>query len=214
MQGLNPPLKKILNNNPTAKITSFTICRHEIDKIKMRLVKAFVDTKDTKIYYHLYLLVHLDNGKTFQFEKNPSINIRKKNEKAKQVIEISTIPQPITMLELLEKTKEIMGNKYLGYQGHNNNCQLFVLSLVQAAGVLTEQHRAFIKQETTDLFHGKPLLRKFSSLIIASIQSKGGNLIDDKPKKNSWIKHVQEYSIKHNVPYREAMKKAAATYKK
>lgn len=31
---------------------------------------------------------------------------------------------------------------------------------------------------------------------------------------SSWINHVKEYSKKHNVSYKEALKKAGSTYKK
>lgn len=31
---------------------------------------------------------------------------------------------------------------------------------------------------------------------------------------SSWINHVKEYSKKHNISYKEALKKAGSTYKK
>ena len=31
---------------------------------------------------------------------------------------------------------------------------------------------------------------------------------------SAWITHVQEYSKEHNIPYKEALKKASSTYKK
>ena len=33
-------------------------------------------------------------------------------------------------------------------------------------------------------------------------------------KVNKWIAHVKKYAKKNKIPYREALKKAKATYKK
>ena len=218
MNGLLPAVNKILRNNPAANITSMTICRKPISPMTMKLVESLGNTNKTKIYYHLFLLIHLDNGKTFQTEKNPLINLRKKNVKTKQRIEISALPEGMTMIQLLEKSKQLLGNKFLPYHASNNNCQTYILSLVKASGALNAQHQQFIQQETTDLFHGKPLVRKFSNAIISAYsKAKGGDIEAASKSKNvnPWLKFVKELREKYpNLSYKEVLIKAKGDYKK
>jgi hypothetical protein len=47
-----------------------------------------------------------------------------------------------------------------------------------------------------------------------AIKKKTGLGMNNKRKPSAWIQHIQKYAKEHNVPYKQAMKDAKATYKK
>ena len=56
-----------------------------------------------------------------------------------------------------------MGNSFLTYSARDNNCQNFVLSLLQANGLSNERNILFTKQSTTALFSTE--MRKLTNTI-------------------------------------------------
>ena len=89
-------------------------------------------------------------------------------------------PLGITINILLENTRDEMGNSFLTYSAKDNNCQNFLLSLLQANGLSNERNILFTKQSTTGLFSSK--MRKFINTITdvvgkIDIIREGGNLL-------------------------------------
>ena len=73
-----------------------------------------------------------------------------------------------------------MGNSFLSYSARDNNCQNFVISLLQANGLSNERNILFTKQSTTALFSTE--MRKFTNTITdiagkIDIIREGGNLL-------------------------------------
>ena len=58
-------------------------------------------------------------------------------------------PPGITINILLQSTRNKMGKSFLTYSARDNNCQNFVLSLLQANGLANERNILFTKQSTT-----------------------------------------------------------------
>ena len=56
-----------------------------------------------------------------------------------------------------------MGNSFLTYSARDNNCQNFVLSLLESNGLSNSQNVLFTKQSTTGLFSTE--LRKSTNTI-------------------------------------------------
>ena len=72
-------------------------------------------------------------------------------------------PAGITINILLQNTRNKMGNSFLTYSARDNNCQNFVLSLLEANGLPNSQNVLFTKQSTTGLFSTE--MRKFTNII-------------------------------------------------
>ena len=71
-------------------------------------------------------------------------------------------------------------NSFLTYSARDNNCQNFVLSLLQANGLSNERNILFTKQSTTGLFSTE--MRRFTNTITdisgkIDIIREGGNLL-------------------------------------
>jgi hypothetical protein len=124
------------------------------------------------------------------------------------------IPNGLSLNILLDRTKQLMGGKFLTYSV-SNNCQSLILGILQSNNLSTPQNVLFTKQSTQELF--TPQLRKITNTIadiagVANIIREGGDI---KPK-NRWISHVQEYAKENNIGYFKALSdpKCKSTYKK
>jgi hypothetical protein len=229
--GLSPTMNKIIRNNLDVKIIGFTFCRQKIDALKMAIIKQFL-TDSQKQYHHLYMLIHLSNGKTFQLEKNPFVNLRRLKKVSKQNIKIN-LQNDMTMLELLQKTKLKMKAKFNTYSADKNNCQTFIMSVLQSSGhQINNNLKSFIQEETTDLYNGKPILKEFSKQIIALYKTLGGSIDNNNnieknkiltnsitPKMNAWRTHLMKFyndkkKADPSYKFKNAMRDAAKTYKK
>ena len=90
-------------------------------------------------------------------------------------------PSGITINILLQNTKNKMGNSFLTYSARDNNCQNFVLSLLESNGLSNSQNVLFTKQSTSALFSTE--LRKLTNTITDigakfDVVREGGYLID------------------------------------
>ena len=61
-------------------------------------------------------------------------------------------PAGITVNILLLNTRNKMGNSILTYSARDDNCQNFVLSLLEPNGLSNSQNVLFTKQSTSTLF--------------------------------------------------------------
>jgi hypothetical protein len=73
------------------------------------------------------------------------------------------IPNGLSLNVLLDRTKHLMGGKFLTYSAFNNNCQSLILAILQSNNLSTPQNVLFTKQSTQELF--TPQLRKITNTI-------------------------------------------------
>jgi hypothetical protein len=67
------------------------------------------------------------------------------------------------MNELFQNTKNRMGEKFLPYQSASNNCQYFILGVLDGNGFNNSERTSFVKQDTKSIFANNPVLRKFAN---------------------------------------------------
>lgn len=115
-------------------------------------------------FFHLYLKVdYLYNGvvKTCKIEKNEVISITdgwtEKDETNADSFPIKYDPKSITINTLLQKTLAKMGNEnYFTYNYATNNCQVYILSILDANDLLPTNPAAkhFIYQDVSKIVKG------------------------------------------------------------
>ena len=78
------------------------------------------------------------------------------NPKTKPKTEFQQIGNfhPVTLNELMEGGKKVLGDKFFKYNAATNNCQSFIMALLQGSGLGTSENFAFIKQDTESIFKG------------------------------------------------------------
>jgi hypothetical protein len=69
----------------------------------------------------------------------------------------------LTLNMLLDRTRSSMGGRFLSYSTRDNNCQDFILAMLQSNNLATSVNTLFVKQATQSLL--TPQLRKISNTI-------------------------------------------------
>jgi hypothetical protein len=101
----------------------------------------------------------LKKNEVINFEMSPKA---RPNEEVK---DIANFPSGLTLNELMNKIQELMGqSNFINYSAKDNNCQDFILSVLDANNIGDESDKEFVKQDTAFLFENLPYLRKIQIL--------------------------------------------------
>jgi len=116
--------------------------------------------------FHLFLEMTTQTGKRISVEKNEVINMdvsppARPNEEVEDIT--NNIPTGLTINTLMNNTQKKMGNKFQVYNSKSNNCQDFILSILQANNIGDESDILFVKQDTEFLFENLPILQKIAN---------------------------------------------------
>jgi len=126
--------------------------------------------------YHLFCIVTLETGTKILLEKNEAINMKvvtSYNPKNTDYVETTNIPSGLTFKELLDNGQKIQGKKWFVYNAINNNCQLFISSILKGSSILTKDLQEFIQQDVKTLFETLPGTKKVMDVVTGL-----GNKID------------------------------------
>lgn len=97
-------------------------------------------------------------------EKNERVNMAE----APKEVEVMPVPFPagLTINQIYQNDlKAYRPNKFYAYSASSNNCQDFVMMLLNASKLATPHVTAFTKQDTSTLFKNDPRLRKISNSV-------------------------------------------------
>jgi hypothetical protein len=100
---------------------------------------------------------------SFSIEKNARItigNYQKRNGSEDMSV---SIPSGLTLNKMLNRTLSLMGGRFLSYSARDNNCQDFILAILQSNNLFTSANALFVKQATQSLL--TPQLRKIPNTI-------------------------------------------------
>ena len=160
-QNVKTALSKIGNN----KITSARVGRTPVQAIIQGALKVVSNVPYDDLF-HLFIELTLDNGQKWILEKIERINLVKEDRSKKQGAEFtSSFSVNKTMNELFQNTKNKMGDKFLPYQSASNNCQYFLMGVLDGNGLNNSERSSFVKQDTKAIFENNPALRKFANTL-------------------------------------------------
>jgi hypothetical protein len=96
-------------------------------------------------------------------EKNEIINMGiHPHVQGAEYLRIRNVPHR-TVTDLISNTERMMGGKFIPYSAYNNNCQDFILAVLQSNGI--HEGFDFVKQDTKSIFENHPNLRKFANTV-------------------------------------------------
>ena len=146
--GNNKVIEIKIARSPLSKITSFFLNLTSLGEFKKRLNETPYDKM-----YHLFMIINTESS-SYILEKNEVIILKKFNGKITKDTEIleTNIREGLTLNIMLEKARNIMGDKFYSYKGLDNNCQFFVSSILKSNGLNTDELEAFVIQDTRHLF--------------------------------------------------------------
>ena len=209
--GISPNVDAFLSSHGDEPITQFVISRTILNPLLTNAIGVISPsfrrkTQNTPLY-HLHVLLRTSKS-SLSLEKTERITIgRHSNRPGSENMQVS-VPSGLTLNIMLGRTRMLMGGKFLTYSAQSNNCQDFILAVVQSNNISTSANTLFVKQSTKSLF--TPQLRKISNTLtdaagVANILRQGGDI--DRPKKiNPWIQHVKIYASQKRIPFFVALK--------
>lgn len=117
--------------------------------------------------FHLGIYVILEDKTTLRIDKTEVVNIKVESINVEdERTEYMDLPfeKALTLFELIEKTKTYMGKeRFFSYNGHTNNCQIFILSILDANNINNPTAKEFIYQNVDWLFKNHRYLRRLMS---------------------------------------------------
>jgi len=158
-----PKVRKILETDGNRYITSIDVVRTPVSFLMTALLQGlsmgrFIDASKKEgfdKFFHLYLRLTLDNGRTVLVEKNEVINVEYnlKYTKEEQVLPVP-MPGRVRFIDFLESARLSVGDeKFFVYDPFSTNCQNFVLNLLKSVGFLTPALQEFILQPADKLIN-------------------------------------------------------------
>lgn len=155
-----------LNKFKNAQIFKMTLVRKPVNStlinvlnvLSFGLFKKMMKSHSFDEMFHLSLVVTFRSGINLLIEKQAEINIDSDFEK--ELTELSEVlpmesyqANSLTLGQLMENTRKFMGDrKYFDYDAFNNNCQNFILSILNANNLNRPKYQDFIYQDIRELY--------------------------------------------------------------
>ena len=228
-----PQMRALLQRIGSEPITSLTVARAPIQSFVKSLLnvvslgtyqKAVHDSSYDSMF-HLSLLI---NGR-YILDKQAVVKLVESSAPANAETMSVPLTQQITVSELIDKTKAFMGAKrFSNYNARTENCQIFIESVLQANGLITDDLRAFIKQDADAVFRKMPSLTEKVAGFFTDVGATADRLIEGEGKKKSvsksmpntkketaWMRHVKATMAKHKGKLlKDVLKIASSSYKR
>ena len=187
-------VKTALNKIGTNKIISARVGRTPVQAIIQGALKTVANVPYDDLF-HLFIELTLDNGQKWVLEKIERINLVKEDRSKKTGAEFtSSFPVNKSVDELFQNTKNRMGDKFLPYQSASNNCQYFIMGVLDGNGLNNSERTSFVKQDTKAIFEKNPALRKFANTL-TDIGGYGNALIQEASKPIDAIREATKPKV-------------------
>ena len=181
-KGISPNVDKFLRDHGDEPVTEMIISRNEISSLligSMKLISTQFRERVSSKLYHLKLLIKTSHS-NISLEKNEVITTSPYHMNYKAENMYVNFPPGITIDIILQNTRDKMGGSFLTYSARDNNCQNFILALLQSNFLDNPRNVLFTKQSTSDLFDVN--LRKITNTITDVAQKidiirEGGSLL-------------------------------------
>lgn len=189
---LSPAVKEILRKHGDEPILKMVACRTPVRKVLNGLMNAVslgsFNKKFSRLPYddlfHLSLWITTASG-TYSVEKEEVIKIKSspRTEEHAEFNEISPVPSALTMNKLMMGGEKVLGDRFTRYDASSNNCQDFIIALLEGSNAGSAADKAFIKQNVDTLFKDDSFLRRVARKItnLGASVSTAISGVDDTP---------------------------------
>ncbi len=194
----SPSVRKFFEENGNKVIKSMHVNRQPINKVVDKIVNyasfgKWSSNKKALHYddmFHLYMIIILQDRKKYYIEKNHVVEIEP-YEGHYYGMAVPLNGRKITMNELFANTEKSRGaSKMWNYNYADNNCQVFIKSLLDSNGLLTKPLEDFIMQDAIAVTASLPwVTRTFMSAVI-ELASRGDIILHGKALKL----HMKKYN--------------------
>ena len=170
----SPSVRKILEAEGNNLVSKIVVGRTPVQQAITMALNAvsqgqFQSNQDRLNYdklFHLFSEITLENGKQIRVEKNEVITMtmgfKQDADTERQDVDVT---KAVSFRDLLENARRKMKQKFFAYDSANNNCQDFIMALLQGSGLGSQENFDFIKQNTKQLFEKIPRTRALAKQI-------------------------------------------------
>lgn len=154
---LPPSVREIVAKEGNRRVVSIDVCktplRSELIAVGNLVSKGKLEEAYKKNNYdtlfHLFCVLHLDDGKSYLLEKNHVIKMEQIESYGDKVLveHIDIEGQVLTLSKLMDNTAKYMGADYLPYDAVNNNCQQFITGVLTGSDLINDELWRFINQD-------------------------------------------------------------------
>jgi len=165
-----PQVRNLLTMHGTHKITDIKLCKEPVSENTELLLKLLAGSNTWEEakrkygfdkFYHLFMIVTMENGSRLHIEKNEVIRVSESPRDCPNALDLGS-PQPITLGELLNRTKQRIGDRdFFTYDPFRNNCQNFITELLRTMGLSNQTSNSFVNQDITGLREELPGYTKY-----------------------------------------------------
>jgi hypothetical protein len=210
--GMPPNVKKILEKYGDEIISDIDIVRNPVGKaltgaLSVASMGEFGRNLENAPYdklFHLKIVIKLQSGTRVSLEKveRVSMTINPKPVKDEESTPTPLNGKTITLNQLYENARNKMGGLFYPYSARDNNCQNFILNVLQASGIGNTQDYDFVKQNTKQLFGENSFLRKASNTITDigarfNVLQQGGGMSSDDEMDDEYLESAINLMGKH-----------------
>jgi hypothetical protein len=210
--GMPPNVKNILDRYGNEIIRDIDIVRNPVGKaltgaLSIASMGEFGRNLENAPYdklFHLKIVITLQSGVRVSLEKveRVSMTVNPKPVKDEESTPTPLNGKSITLNQLYENARERMGGLFYPYSARDNNCQNFILNVLQASGIGNQQDYEFVKQDTKELFGDNSFLRKASNTITDigarfNVLQQGGGFDSDDEMGDDYLDAAINLMAKH-----------------
>ena len=198
-------LDPLINKNFSNRVKYMIKIYGDLPIVKIDVIKNVVNPAITSTLnylssqnfdklFHLGLIVYFANKKSVIVEKTSSIVISDVYSLKNRELKVVPIPSGLTLNILLKTVYDKIGTKLFLYSGYNNNCQNFVINILESNNLLNDEDlRNYIKQDTDEIFKNSNVRK-----LVNTVTDLGGvfdNVKDTfETGKNAVIDTVNEFT--------------------
>jgi hypothetical protein len=134
------------------------------------------DAKNKVGYDNMFHLSLIGNGGQFLMEKLDRINVTDKVDSppGPEYMDVPNVKDKgKTIKQMLDATQALMGNRFFPYHPFQNNCQVFIVKILEANGLLTDELFRFVFQPVDQIVSDLP---GYTSAFAQTLTNLGANI--------------------------------------
>jgi len=199
-----PKVRKMLEQIGNEKVQSLQLVRTPLSTTTRMLlnIASFgqlnkaLEKQGIDKFFHLSMII---NGK-YVLEKNEVINLARRsggipNGSLDLIVPIEG-GIDITIKEMLDNTKQLMGNMYGSYDAVNNNCGIFLDNILRANGLSNNNTTEFLNQPTDEVFKSFPKISEIIVKLGTTLGAVANRQLEGEGEGNYHIHNFQLYHAK------------------
>ncbi len=161
---------KRISRVQVARVPLKSVLQKVLNVVTMGSYQQALKDKNYDTFFHLYLVIFLEDGTKILLEKNQRVGVKTAGSDVEKTLategtEVMTAPPPnnVTLREFVERVDEQYKNnqkRLWQYDAITANCQFFVMDVLRSNKISTTAIRNFVMQDVSTIVQKNGILHK------------------------------------------------------